>query len=184
MAGTRIRRTASIRDKFVACFLQGNERSICELFLDQHVICVERRNRKDGNATLRQRFDERQQHTGQRKRKRPVELQANPSMRRMHICGKILHWADDRKFLRRSRDGCEFAFRCPLRDGCVRRQTDDAVSSRELSKLEPGFHAPSLTFDHAETQKAHTQRLAACPRGRVSTKSGAALGRGERLNVV
>jgi len=63
----------------MACCFQRSCRPLQVLALDEHVVGVERRDRKDRSLRLGQRLEERREHPGHRKWKRPRELQRDPA---------------------------------------------------------------------------------------------------------
>src|ERR1700687_6289500 len=65
-------------NQLVARSPQSVKRNRRMLFLDQDVVGVERGDRKDGHAALRQWIEERGQHTCQCERKRPLQFEAGP----------------------------------------------------------------------------------------------------------
>src|SRR5580658_10008571 len=67
------------RPEFVAGRLQSIKSRSRELLLHQNIIRVICRNREERNTVIRQRPDEREQHSGLRERKRAVELKTNPA---------------------------------------------------------------------------------------------------------
>src|SRR6516225_9113195 len=76
--------------QFMSRLLQHLCCSSCPLFLNQHVVGIESRNRKNGDAIRRQRLDERKQHSGQIERKWALELQTDPVMLRVHVGRKVV----------------------------------------------------------------------------------------------
>src|ERR1700757_2532544 len=122
--------------------LQTVERHPGKFFLDQNVICIIGRDREDRDAIRRQRLNERQQHTSLRERKRPFELQANPTMRRRNIVRKILSLTHNRQLVACPRDRSELARRSPFGNGAIPRKPHDSISPTQPPKFE------FLTFSH------------------------------------
>ena len=73
------------------CFLAG-------FAFDQNVIGIVSRDRKNRDRCCGQRGQKRCQHTGHRKRKRPLQLKADPALLDFSFSGRLFRRADDRYF--------------------------------------------------------------------------------------
>ncbi len=68
--------------------------------------------------------------------KRTLEFQASPTVRRLHVAGKIVSGADDGEFLDAARDRGEFAFGRPGWDRGLGREAYDRIVAWELAEFE------------------------------------------------
>lgn len=152
-------------NKLMACGLQQVNNTFRTVFWNQHVVGVVGRNGKDRNAIAGERFDERQEYSRQRERVRAFQFETDPVMRRMHVSGKIVSGANDGEFVCRARDRREFAPRCPVRDGCIRRKAHDRVRTSEPAKFE------FMASGHQD-QPSTALRTAARASSRVESRIG------------
>jgi len=122
---------------------QGVESRPNPFFLNQHVVRIVSRDSENRNLLRRKRLDEGQQHSSQRKGKRPLKFQTNPVQLRPNVMRKISCRTDNRQFVRTARNRTEFTFRGPIGHRFVRSKAHDNVRSREPPKFKLRCHARS-----------------------------------------
>src|SRR5215469_11420545 len=112
------------------------------LFLNQYIVRVMRRDGKDGHAVVRERFDKRQQHSGEREFEWSLELETNPAVKGVYAGWKILRRANNRKFLAGASARGKFASRGPLRQGRIRGEAHDRIRAiQQASKFQLMSHS-------------------------------------------
>src|SRR5208282_4053181 len=122
--------------EFVTGLTKSTHRRLREFFLHENIIRVVSRNGKDRNSAIRQRLDDREQHSGLRERKWSFEFQADPAGAGIDISRHVVGRADDGEFVVGARDGSEFPLRSPVGDWRGWSKTDNCVASRKLAELE------------------------------------------------
>ena len=107
--GTR-RSTGWLINFFVSRRAQRLDRSLQVLRLDQHIIGIKGRDREDRNLRFRKRLQERRQHTGHHKRKRPFQLQRQPTALGAYSIWNAIFGTNDGEFIACAHHAEEFAF--------------------------------------------------------------------------
>ena len=102
-------------------FAQRVDSSVYVFLRDENVVGVVSRNGEDGDAVVRQRLDEGEQHSGLRERERAFELEADPARAGIDTFRDVFGRANDRKLFWGAGDGGEIAIRGPVEDGPVGR---------------------------------------------------------------
>lgn len=119
----------------MACVLERGLSGSPILLHDQNVIRVVGRDREDGYAIRRDRFDEGEQHSGLRKGKWAFEFQANPAGAGIDTVRNVLCRTNDGKFFRAARDRRKVAVSRPLGNGCIWRHTNNRVRAGKQAEF-------------------------------------------------
>jgi hypothetical protein len=101
---------------FVSRRAQRRHRLLQVLALDQDIIAIKRRDRKDRDPRFRQRLQKRRQHAGHRKRERPFEFQRRPSAFGLRAFRHTILRADNRKLIVCAHYAEKSALECPRRN--------------------------------------------------------------------
>src|SRR5579862_1296430 len=119
-------------DQFMSGLAQQMECSICVVLGNENVVGFVSRNCEDRDIVCRERFNERQEHSSLRERKRAFELEANPMRPRLVFFRNVPARANNREFVSRASDRSEFALHHPVWNNGAGCESQNRIGILEL----------------------------------------------------